>query len=225
MVDEEVLKPDTGTLPDSPRKRAKARKQARAEQLVECATEVLVRDGYAQFSLRRVAADLDVRLGTVQYYFPSREALLTAALTRAFAAWTASFDEILAKVDWSPEARLFELQTVNLELQFNTASSPLLLELFAFSQHEPFIRRLMEASYLGHRRRIARLLAEIRPDIELDRLMEFATVLSAQWEGLSLFTLPGAPARPSLESLKDICGRTLAAFLTTLRDYSAAQVA
>ncbi|GAB2650178.1 TetR/AcrR family transcriptional regulator [Gordonia jinhuaensis] len=52
----------------------------RRAQLVVAAREVLSRDGVANTSLRAVAAEGDVPLGTLQYVFPTREALLGAVI-------------------------------------------------------------------------------------------------------------------------------------------------
>lgn len=52
----------------------------RSRQLVEAAREVLSREGVANTSLRAVAAEAGVPLGTMQYVFPTRESLLRAVI-------------------------------------------------------------------------------------------------------------------------------------------------
>lgn len=52
----------------------------RTKQLVAAARRVLSREGVAKTSLRAVAAEGDVPLGTMQYVFPSRERLLRAVI-------------------------------------------------------------------------------------------------------------------------------------------------
>jgi AcrR family transcriptional regulator len=53
---------------------------ARSRQLVAAARAVLSREGVARTSLRAVAAEAGVSLGTVQYIFPSKELLLRAVI-------------------------------------------------------------------------------------------------------------------------------------------------
>ncbi|WP_116202672.1 TetR/AcrR family transcriptional regulator [Amycolatopsis circi] len=52
----------------------------RRPQLVAAARSVLARDGVAKTSLRAVAAEAGVPLGTMQYVFPSKELLLRAVI-------------------------------------------------------------------------------------------------------------------------------------------------
>jgi AcrR family transcriptional regulator len=52
----------------------------RRPQLIHAARNVLARDGVAKTSLRAVAAEAAVPLGTMQYVFPSKELLLRAVI-------------------------------------------------------------------------------------------------------------------------------------------------
>lgn len=52
----------------------------RRGQLIAAARTALARDGVAKTSLRAVAAEADVPLGTMQYVFPSKEQLLRAVI-------------------------------------------------------------------------------------------------------------------------------------------------
>lgn len=52
----------------------------RAPQIVAAARAVLIRDGVAKASLRAVAAEADIPLGTLQHVFPSKQRLLQAVI-------------------------------------------------------------------------------------------------------------------------------------------------
>jgi len=52
----------------------------RSKQLVAAARSALAREGVGRTSLRAVAAEADVPLGTLQYVFPSKERLLRAVI-------------------------------------------------------------------------------------------------------------------------------------------------
>src|SRR4051812_17494629 len=52
----------------------------RRTQLVAAARRALSREGVARTSLRMVAAEAEVPLGTLQYVFPSKELLLRAVI-------------------------------------------------------------------------------------------------------------------------------------------------
>jgi AcrR family transcriptional regulator len=52
----------------------------RSKQLVAAAQRVLIRDGVGRLTMRAVAAEAGVLLGTVTYVFPSKERLLRAVI-------------------------------------------------------------------------------------------------------------------------------------------------
>ena len=52
----------------------------RSRQLVEAARRVLIRDGAGRLTMRAVAAEAGVLLGTVTYVFKSKEMLLRAVI-------------------------------------------------------------------------------------------------------------------------------------------------
>ena len=52
----------------------------RSKQLVAAAQRILIRDGVGRLTMRAVAAEADVLLGTVTYVFPSKEMLLRAVI-------------------------------------------------------------------------------------------------------------------------------------------------
>jgi AcrR family transcriptional regulator len=59
---------------------AHVKSSVRRTQLITAARTALARDGVAKTSLRAVAAEADVPLGTLQYVFPSKERLLRAVI-------------------------------------------------------------------------------------------------------------------------------------------------
>ena len=54
--------------------------QETRKRIIEAARQVLVREGSNGFSLRKVAAEADLSLSNVQYYYPTRVALLEGIL-------------------------------------------------------------------------------------------------------------------------------------------------
>jgi AcrR family transcriptional regulator len=52
------------------------------ERIADCAITVIARDGLDALSIRRVATEAGVAIGTVQYHYPTRADLVLAALKR-----------------------------------------------------------------------------------------------------------------------------------------------
>lgn len=55
---------------------------AMADRIADCAIAVIARDGLDALSIRRVAKEAGVAIGTVQYHYPTRAELVDAALAR-----------------------------------------------------------------------------------------------------------------------------------------------
>ncbi len=68
----------------------------RREAIVEAATDVLARDGFAAVTHRRVAREAGVPLASTTYYFASGEELAVEALARLGERWTAGSRAVAA---------------------------------------------------------------------------------------------------------------------------------
>ncbi|PRY60151.1 TetR family transcriptional regulator [Knoellia remsis] len=54
-------------------------RKARRDELIDAALDIVAEDGFGALSVRTVAARTGVSIGTVQYWFPTKESLLVAA--------------------------------------------------------------------------------------------------------------------------------------------------
>lgn len=63
----------------TPRKTLSKGERRRIE-IIELARKVLTTEGYEVFALRNIATRADMKLGNLQYYFPSKESLLEAVI-------------------------------------------------------------------------------------------------------------------------------------------------
>jgi AcrR family transcriptional regulator len=208
----------TTPAPPPPPKTKQVRKKpaVRAEEILVTACAAFIADGYAAFSLRQVAAAAGVRLGTLQYYYPTREALLSATIERALKTWRQGFTAVADQTDVPAAERIRRLLHLNLDYIVNTDAASLLFEVFALAQHEPFARTLLQAYYLEYRLMFVRLFREISPELPDDRAMALATLLTSQMEGLMVFTVPDDPAMLPQTPLRSGLDRFAAAVVEML---------
>src|SRR5262245_7311603 len=202
-----------------PRAWVRSSTPARIDDILAKANEVLARDGYANFNLRKVAAEVGVRLNTVQYHFENREKLLGAAITNAMEDCGRGYARIASKPDCSAEERLLQMQQFSLYFLDEPATAPLLVECFALAQHEKSVREIVHTEYFRYRSLFAELLNEIRPDLSTDELMAFATVFAAQQEGFVLLLHRDDPHRPNEPLLRRALDSQCDAFVAALRTY------
>lgn len=190
---------------------------ARVDEILAKARLVLVRDGYAAFNLRKVAAEVGVRLATIQHHFATREALLSAAIARAMQEWGARYHEIACRTARAPERRLRELQEQSFAFLDDPTTAPLIVECFALAQHDASVRSVVQTQYAAYRGLFADVLHEIRPGLSRETLLAFATVLTAEMEGLTLMLRSDDPHRPPRAALARALRSQFDAFVASFR--------
>lgn len=82
-----------------------ARSENRRQPLLEAAARRFLRDGYTAASMRGIAADVGMQVGSIYYHFPSKADLLAAVHTEGLRRITAAVQEAL-RDDAAPWERL-----------------------------------------------------------------------------------------------------------------------
>jgi AcrR family transcriptional regulator len=112
--------------------------QERSEAILDAAERLLVDEGHAALTLRGVAQRAGIRLGNLQYYFATREALVRALLARILERATARLEERMGTAGDPAEAFDKSLEAL-LEDQLDPASYRLFYDLWALAAREPAI--------------------------------------------------------------------------------------
>lgn len=138
--------------------------EAIRERVLEAARLVLVQEGHAGFSMRKVAAASDMRLGHLQYYYSARAELVQALVSSI----TERFDQFYAE-------RLLPLEDP-LDRFIGSAEfvlyggpvrdmGPLLRECWSMARRDEDVAEAMDEFYRGWRDRLARALRDVNPDL------------------------------------------------------------
>lgn len=151
---------------------------------------IFVEDGYAAFAARRVAATVGLTLSNLQYYFPTREALLKATVEWVLDGYLKTY-RTLARGPASAQRRFNAL----LDQIFANIHEPnvpaFMFEAWALRHHDAGIASVIDRVYAEYRQIIAGLLLEINPSLAERECLIRATVLAAQTEGLIIFAFRG----------------------------------
>jgi AcrR family transcriptional regulator len=156
-----------------------------ARRIVDVARAVLMKRGYAQFSMRNVAAEAGMRLANVQYYFPTRSDLVRALMQDTQERYQAAYRECLLK---APPDRHERFKAI-LEFNFTDVANPetrrfitqmwaLLDTLDAQSGH------LLNEFYEMDIAAMSERVAEVDPNCTAAEVRRRATLLAAMIEGL-----------------------------------------
>lgn len=114
-----------------PVRRIGAENSATRAAIILAAEQVLLEEGYAAASTRRVAARAGLKPSLVHYYFPTTEDLLLAVNAKGAAEGDARLEQALASPD--PLRALWRLMT-------DTGQTALAIETMALANHRKAIR-------------------------------------------------------------------------------------
>lgn len=185
---------------------ASTKGRERHDQILDAAAATLTEAGYADFSLRKVADRLAIRLSNLQYYFPTLAELLSALFTR-------ELDRARERFEASDSQDLDTLLAMLLDEQ-DGGSCRLFWELWALSARNRDIAEIMAGFYERYSAAVETLIAQTRPEMRPAHRRRRAVIITAMIEGLSLFrgdgrSPPGGDAALRREVLA--CARVLAA--------------
>ena len=181
--------------------RAKGRR--RVQDILDAGLRVLVDDGHGALSLRRVAEATDMRLSNLQYYFPTREALLSALMSREFDRHALSLEARVAAAGPDAARRLEAALDYLLADQQDPASCALVWDLWAMAARDPVAAEIMDRYYQRFIAGTAALLRDVGFDGDEGLVNRRAALIVALLEGASLLRGAGKPARPNLAGLDD----------------------
>lgn len=187
----------------------------RRQELVEAATAVFIRQGYASTRVADIAAAAGVAKGTVYEYFPSKEEVFLAVFASVNEGITRRIEEEIAGAD-SALDRLDALFRVAGDI---VAEHPNLyamtLDFWAAARGTSVRDQLATACaslYEAHRRLISDILGQgqatgqLRPDIDVESI---ATVLVGALDGVGVqhfFDRSVDPRRAAAAFWHAICG-------------------
>lgn len=173
--------PETAKVPGT-----YAKGRTRASVILDAAVTVLIEHGYSNLSLRRVAEAADLRLGNLQHYFPSKDALVQAMLDRVIAAYLARLARVRSR-GLDPEAEFREIvRTIFTDL--NTRRTTVFFpELWSLANHDPHVASYMERMYGRYREVLEASIARLNPALDTVQTKRLALFVSASIEGHTMF--------------------------------------
>ena len=176
-----------------------------AARVVLAARELLMTEGYAQFSMRNVAARAGLHLANVQYYYKTREDLVTALLDDTGERYRASYEELRSKAPADREARFKAIIEFNLKDIATAATRRYFIQLWALlTEIDGRAGHLMQDLYAIDIQQLSECIADLVPDTEPAEVRRRASVLAALIEGMVV--VRGAHSRHPAE-LKKLMAR------------------
>jgi len=176
-----------------------------AARIVLAARELLMTEGYAQFSMRNVAARAGLHLANVQYYYKTREALVKALLDDTGERYRSSYEELRARGPTDREARFKAVVEFNLKDIATSETRRYFIQLWALlTEIDGRAGHLMNDLYAIDIQQLSDCIAELVPETDAAEVRRRASILAAMIEGMVV--VRGAHSRNPAE-LKKLMAR------------------
>lgn len=203
-----------------------ARGSETVDQILKAALDVLIDEGANAFTLRRIAARCDMKVGNVSYHFPRKEMLIQVMLDEMLESYDKLLEEMVRKPGLTAEERLKLVIILCLEDIQTKRTTHLFTELWALANQSEFVADRVRLFYRKAQEVIGEYVAQINPALTPDEVHSVALFISASMEGSTPFLghqKPWAHKMPVFTALaatsfvhlaKTVTSRDLAALMT-----------
>lgn len=199
-----------------PRTGGYARGQDGFEQILRSALSLLVNHGASALTLRRIATESGMNVGSLNYYFKSKDDLIRELLDAVISSYEEAFDEIIHEPGASAEARLENLVALILDDITTKKTTRFFPELWAMANHDSFVHDRMNELYERARVSLNELIAEINPRLSADQREILALFISASMEGMTVFAGYQKPWVDRMPVLKLLSRKSFIQLVTAL---------
>jgi AcrR family transcriptional regulator len=154
-------------------------------RIIKAAQTLLATRGASQFSMRNVAAHAGVHLANLQYYFPTRDALVAALLQDVGHRYAQAYRRCLRSASQESVARFEAVLAFNLQDIGKRSTRRYFIQLWALLDGlDARGGRQLNTLYETDIAQLSGLIAEIDPRAGAVEVRRRATLLAAMLEGL-----------------------------------------
>lgn len=164
-----------------------ARGTETVDAILKAARNVLIEEGAAAFTIRRVAAACGLRIGNVSYHFPRKEMLVQVLLDDIMEHYDAKLEVNVRQPDLTDEDRLRLIITMCLEDISTKRTTRLFTELWALANHNDFIAERVRTFYSRVHEVIGEYIRPLNPALSDEEIKTVALFISASMEGTTPF--------------------------------------
>ena len=155
--------------------------------IFNCAMSILKESGDQGLSMRKVADKADMRLSNLQYYFKTKELLLSALLDAFLKDYALAMQSTQFSEQSDPKLRLDTIiLTILLDIE-KTECAVVFKELWAISERNEVVKRSLDEYYQSLYNMIFLLLKSVSPDVSSQKnLHQAVSILLPFIEGFCI---------------------------------------
>ncbi len=155
----------------------------RTEEILRKAQDVLVVEGYPNFTMRNIAARAGIRMGNLQYYYQTKNDLLREMFQFAIEAHSGRFIRLASMSGMEPRKLFSKVVDFLLADLKKPHVRGLFLQIWALSMHDDFAEHCLEEIYEQYRQLLSDIITRINPGLPASECSARAAAIQALIEG------------------------------------------
>ena len=184
--------------------------------ILKAALDVLVDEGAAAFTLRRIATRCGMKVGNLSYHFARKEMLIQLLLDDLLDYYERLLDQTVRQPGQSPEAQLSGMINLVLDDIGSKRTTHVFTELWALTNHNDAVAQRVADFYRRAHINIAAAIAPLNPALSPEQLDVVARFISASLEGTTIFAGHGKPWAHQMPQLKALAVTSLVHLARTI---------
>jgi len=200
QLDTKSREPDTGPT----RPGVYMRGSETVDSILKAALTVLIDEGAAAFTVRRIAAECGMKVGNVSYHFPRKEKLVHVLLDEIMTSYEEKLDVSVRQPGLSNEERLRVVIKMCLDDIGSKRTTRLFTELWALANHNDFIAERVKTFYQQVQQVLCVYIKALNPSLDEKEVHTLALLISTAMEGTTPFLGYEKPWRGSMPAITAI---------------------
>lgn len=173
-----ALEPETQARYGRPEKRAR-----KIKEINDAAAAVFIRDGYSEFSARKVAKEMGISLGNLQHYCGNTDNLCLEMIKSKLEAFVTRFEEIYTITQLPPMEKLELAIRENVAATLDHYTGKLFFQMGALATQDERIKEVMIEQYEHFLSGVKHLVSQINPKLSPEAIQTYAGLIATMIEG------------------------------------------
>jgi AcrR family transcriptional regulator len=178
-VDQEISTPGhkAGTA-------TRRRGKIQVRKILNEARSILIGEGYAGLTIRKVARNLDISLGNITYYFPNKDTLLRALISDLLAEYHRAFLAEQERFPDDPHGRFLAYVEFLIADCMKADTRAVFFQIWGLATHSDVVHELRDEIYAAARADTLELVAALNPTASAAALNTLVGICISLIEGL-----------------------------------------
>jgi len=153
------------------------------QRIIQATEEWLITSGYHSFSMRNIANECDISVGTLTYHFPTKESLFNSLIDQIIDFYLEGFSRIILGKHVQKGSGIEHLMEWLLQDAAKKRTTRLNRELWMLSSHYPRTRRKLSDLYNTLIGNVVDLLSQKYPHLPQQKLETIGSLIAILAEG------------------------------------------